>query len=60
MSNFTAAAPRLPVDPRDRGDVIDLVNRFNMAVDEWDLEAMFAVYTEDAENGKRTNKNEPR
>src|SRR5580700_11598580 len=48
MSNFTAAAPRLPVDPRDRGDVIDLVNRFNMHVDEWDLEAMFAAYTEDA------------
>ena len=48
MSNFTAAAPRLHVDPRDRGDVIDLINRFNIAVDEWDLEAMFAAYTEDA------------
>ena len=32
MSNFTAAAPRLPVDPRDRGDVIDLVNRLNHIV----------------------------
>jgi hypothetical protein len=46
MSDFTAA-PRLPVDPGDRGDVIDLVNRLNMAVDEWDLEAMFAAFTED-------------
>jgi hypothetical protein len=48
MSNLTSAVARLRVDPGDRSDVIDLVNRLNMAFDEWDLEAMVAAFTEDA------------
>ena len=38
MSNLTSAVSRLPVDPSDRSDVIDLVNRLNMAFDEWTWE----------------------
>ena len=46
--NLRSAVSRLRVDPSDRSDVIDLVNRLNMAFDEWDLEAMVAAFTEDA------------
>jgi hypothetical protein len=36
-----------PVSAPDRAEVIDVLNRFNMAFDVWDLETMFALKTED-------------
>lgn len=38
---------RYPVSAEDRGEVIDAVNRLNMAFDEWDIETMVAAFTED-------------
>ena len=35
------------VNAEDRADVIDAVNRLNMAFDKWDVEAMIAAFTED-------------
>lgn len=37
----------VPVSAQDRADVIDAVNRLNMAFDNWDVEAMVAAFTED-------------
>jgi hypothetical protein len=48
MGIHTQNASLPPVDPGDRGEVIDLVNRLNIAFDEWDLEAMVAAFSEDA------------
>lgn len=48
MDVHTQHASRPPVDPGDRGEVVDLVNRLNMAFDEWDLETMVAAFSEDA------------
>ena len=38
---------RLPVDVGVRTEVIDFVNRLNMAFDIWDLETMVEAFTED-------------
>jgi hypothetical protein len=36
-----------PVSAQDRSDVIDLVNRLNMAFDIWDLDTMLSLHTDD-------------
>lgn len=38
---------RYPVPAQHRMECIDLVNRLNLAFDEWDLETMIAAFTED-------------
>jgi hypothetical protein len=43
----TSLAPGAPVSAQDRSDVIDLVNRLNMAVDIWDLDTMHGLQTDD-------------
>ena len=35
------------VSAQDRSDVIDLVNRLNMAFDVWDLDTMLGLHTDD-------------
>lgn len=39
--------PTAPVSGDDHAAIIDLCNRFNLAIDAWDLEAMFALFAED-------------
>lgn len=39
--------PRFPVNADDRCQVIDTVNRLNLAFDVWDIDTMVAVFTED-------------
>jgi hypothetical protein len=36
-----------PVTAQDRADVLDALNRFNMAFDVWDLETIYALQTDD-------------
>ena len=43
----TSLTPGATVSAQDRCDVIDLVNRLNMAVDVWDLDTMLALHTDD-------------
>jgi hypothetical protein len=38
----TSLTPGTTVSAQDRSDVIDLVNRLNMAFDVWDLDTMLA------------------
>uniref|UniRef100_B0T983 SnoaL-like domain-containing protein n=1 Tax=Caulobacter sp. (strain K31) TaxID=366602 RepID=B0T983_CAUSK len=47
MITGKGAPPRHAVYPADRAEVIDRVNRLNVAFDEWDIEAMVAAFTED-------------
>lgn len=42
-----AQDPRFPVSAEDRSQVIDTVNRLNLAFDVWDIDTMVAVFTED-------------
>ena len=42
-----ACDPRFPVGAEDRAQVIDTVNRLNLAFDVWDIDTMLAVFTED-------------
>ena len=37
-----------PVPAQDRAECIDLINRLNLAFDEWDIETMVAAFTPDA------------
>ena len=39
--------PRFTVNAEDRSQVIDTVNRLNLAFDVWDIDTMLAVFTED-------------
>ena len=39
--------PGATVSAQDRSDVIDLVNRLNMAFDVWDLDTMLGLLTDD-------------
>jgi hypothetical protein len=43
----TSLAPGATVSAQDRSDVIDLVNRLNMAFDVWDLDTMLGLHTDD-------------
>jgi hypothetical protein len=43
----TSLTPGATVSAQDRGDVIDLVNRLNMAFDLWDLQTMLGLHTDD-------------
>jgi ketosteroid isomerase-like protein len=44
----TAASADRHISAADRLQVVDLVNRLNLAFDNWDLEAMINAFTEDA------------
>ena len=39
--------PQFPVSAEDRCQVIDTVNRLNLAFDIWDIDTMLSVFTED-------------
>ena len=43
----TSLTPGATVSAQDRGEVIDLVNRLNMAFDVWDLQTMLRLLTDD-------------
>jgi hypothetical protein len=43
----TSLAPDATVSAQDRSEVIDLVNRLNMALDVWDLDTMLGLHTDD-------------